>query len=386
MKRGAAAVLVQVAFFALAGCKSKAVIVRSDYYVNHGENAALRIIPLMPKADKTYCQRQMALATLSMDMGNESEARDCLAHACEMVDNIDLTGVKFGFVFSAKNKAFLGDPYERSSAHAYRGLLLYQDAMKTQDEQSIRNVIASFEKVRQHDSFTDEEPYKDDWALAHFMLAKAYMHLKDQGNMRAGLEMAKKICPGNPYLDEGVVAGANFTLLVGVGMGPYKVQGGLSDQIAVVSELYEGEEAQVWIDGKEAGKAVLIEDLNRQAVHRSDQTAKALAGLGRALMKKFFGFGDTSADLRAWDILPARIYVFTGKVEPGLHTVAIRFPKEPRYNQVHYYLPVDGARPDNLYYFTSIRNKHSLPPKPKEKEEKSADPPPQPAPRKPGGR
>lgn len=358
------------------GCASPPDL-RQKYYDNKMLELSNIIVNQIDKNSDDFAQKNLYYASSSLELGDERRALEALGRTCVIADNIDLSGVGLPFAFSDKNKVMQGEPYERSMAHLYRGILLYRLGIRENSEDHLNNARASFTKALEHDKATGDEKFREDNALAHYLLGKAFLLLNDEGNARVAFEKCKQVFPTNSYVALDKAQKNNFTLLIGVGVGPQKVQGkgfyGIGATDEIVTYEPEQKDPQIYIDGTLCGKGELILDVNEQARHRSPQTEKVLASMGRQVLKDqlsksipFFGgmLVSTESDLRCWDVIPAKIYLFNAQVSSGVHSVRIKFSGDneesvKRYNQTYYYLPVQENKPDNLYLFLSIKNKHN---------------------------
>jgi tetratricopeptide (TPR) repeat protein len=270
-------------------------------------------------------------------------------------------------------RVYKGEPYERALAYTYLGLIYYRRS-------DWENARAAFNLALLADrsSKGDEERYRDDFALAHYLIGKTYLKLNEADNAQISFDKVRKYQADHPYADPAKIRASNFTLLVEMGCGPGKAPDavvGSVDTIAVCA--YEERAADVYVDGQLLGRAARLVDMNDQAKtsgSSSRDVAQAAKGVAVAILKQlpFVGVlgsvaelaGVNAADLRHWRLMPGEVHVLEAPVAPGLHTLEIKFldaeGKElERFKQTFYYLPVQANRADHLYIVRSGMDRHN---------------------------
>jgi len=154
-------------------------------------------------------------------------------------------------------------------------------------------------------------------------------------------------------------AGSLF-VVAALGVGPYKYNAGLYGRYAAFGRRsYPERYAKVFVDGREIGTAVTIEDVYYQAATRGGRAMDAVLA-GKAVLKDVFAaaaaesfdeageaetFSDeywesvsegifasllaalvrAEADVRSWETLPDKLQALSVPVEPGVHDVEVAF-------------------------------------------------------------
>ena len=147
--------------------------------------------------------------------------------------------------------------------------------------------------------------------------------------------------------------------LVGIGEGPFKYRTGEYGELArIAKKSYPERYAEVYVDGKPAGRTETIEDIYYQASTRGGREMDALLR-GKAVFKSatevaalgafavaalsddesteqaalLAGLGllvaslvtQPQADIRSWETLPDKIQMLAANVPPGKHKITIEF-------------------------------------------------------------
>jgi len=127
---------------------------------------------------------------------------------------------------------------------------------------------------------------------------------------------------------------SNLVLTIEVGRCPFKYLGGISGERTEFGRFPILPHAvRVYIDGHDAGPAFKVLDLWDQAATQDRIGEKEVAQTGKALLRELLKQApmggsladnwDVSGDVRHWTSLPGRVYVFAGKVTPGLHRIRL---------------------------------------------------------------
>jgi len=341
-----------------AGCAStapkKQLTLTGDVMVD-GTNA----IANGPKKDKVLWEYRTAAA--AMRYGNFPEARQYLDDALTTLQGIygpDPSAKKArGYFHAESKKTFIGEPYERSMAYIYRGILYWMDGEPD-------NARACFRSAELEDSDTQNHEYAGDWVLPDYLDGLATAKLGGDGSdaFKRAQASAKniKLPEYNPK--------ANLLLFIEFGPGPTKYATGQYaqelrfsiapspvNQADVKVDSFEFPVAptdDVWFQASTRGGRAMDHILGNKAVFKSatdtagnvaligglgtaafshDRTAQEV-GLGIALagvVSKAISAATTpEADTRAWDNLPRYLSFASLSVSPGTHTVTVDF-KDP---------------------------------------------------------
>ncbi|MCD6406079.1 MAG: tetratricopeptide repeat protein [Planctomycetes bacterium] len=353
-----AALLVVVLF--IAGCAASRPEGVKEYYA--GEYQAARDIytekmDTQPNSAALYA---LLLGTLELTSANVYEARECFIEATGIMDSFAAKGEAGAVVGQEASKEYKGDPYERMMAHWYLGLVDYM--LGDYDK-----AIPDFKAAALADGGSGEERYQSDAASVFLMLAKSYQAIG--ASDKAAYEFQGAVAVENPSLAgvplaeivcEASDPSNNLLVLVGLGRGPFKYRSGEHGRLAKIGRHdYPERTAWVYIDGHRIGRTQTIEDIYFQASTRGGRAMDAILA-GKAVFKDltaaaaaeaFDDAWDSSksqekrrealvggilltgvstlisaeADIRSWETLPDRIQVLLARVEPGEHTVGIRF-------------------------------------------------------------
>ena len=356
---GAAALgMVALLTVLLAGCAStpaKKQLTLTGNILIDGTNAVAN----GPQKDKVLWQYRTAAA--AMRHGDFSLAREYLGDALTTLQGIygpDSNAKKArGYFHAESKKTFIGEPYERSMAYIYRGILYWMDGEPD-------NARACFRSAEFEDSDTEKHEYAGDWVLPDYLEGLASAKLGGDGSdaFKRAQASAKniKLPEYNPK--------ANLLIFVEFGPGPTKYATGQYRQelrfnvgaspvnqaeIKVDSlEFPVAPTDDVWFQASTRGGRAMDHILGHKAVFKSatdtagniamigglstavmshDRTAQEV-GLGIAvagLLSKAVSAATTpEADTRAWDNLPRYLSFASLAVSPGVHTITVDF-KDP---------------------------------------------------------
>jgi tetratricopeptide (TPR) repeat protein len=338
----------------LAGCATtsrEAVTLTGNILVD-GPNAAQN----GPPRDRVLWQYRTAAA--AMRQGQFTLAKQNLDEALTTIQGIfgaNKDARKSRSYFRRESrKTFIGEPYERSMAYIYRGILYWMDGEPD-------NARACFRSAQFEDSDTAESQYAGDWVLAEYLDGYATVKLGGDGKdaFKRALAAAKGITlpPYNPQ--------ANLLLFFEFGPGPTKYTAGeYGEQLRISAKLSPVRSARFRLDSLEVpvapsddvayqattrGGRVMDHILGNKAVFKSttdtvgnvaligglataavshDHTAQEV-GLGIAaagLISKVVSAATTpAADARTWDNLPQYLSFAALPVAPGQHTLIVEF-------------------------------------------------------------
>lgn len=339
------------------GCKTTHA--KGDFY-SHQYQAALaecrQTVANYPTG-KDYAYHRLFLASVAFAAGNYSEANQSLREAAKVMERYGEDGDRevMALVGSERGKVYKGDPFEKMMAHFYIGVTFY--FLGDYDK-----ALAGFKNALSSDEMSPDERYKRDCALLHFMAAKACLRAGRTENAPMFLRLAAEASPNNPLLTLDAVKSGNLTLIVESGRGPEKIASGPGDSVETLRERKTPEKAvEVLLDGRPVGRAQLMADLLFQAQTGGESAASSLRQAKGVASELTMGVPlvQSRADTRCWTFLPGKVFVWSGAVPPGMHTITLKFFDDqeqelPEYQQTWYYCPVEQ---DSLYCFRSGVNK-----------------------------
>jgi hypothetical protein len=259
-----------------------------------------------------------------------------------------------GYFHAEAKKTFIGEPYERSMAYVYRGILYWMSGEPD-------NARACFRSAELEDSDTENHAYAGDWVLPDYLDGLATVKLGGDGSdaFKRAEKSAKgvKLPPYNPK--------ANVLLFFEFGPGPTKYSTGeygeelrfhvlpspvVSAEFQVDGHTYPVAPADdVWFQASTRGGRVMDHILGNKAVFKkttdvvgnvalvgglstaafSDNRTAQQVGLGVALaglISKGISAATTpQADTRSWDNLPRYISFANLEMTPGQHIITVEF-------------------------------------------------------------
>ncbi len=339
----------------VAGCASsepKHTVVLTGNIMVDGPSA----IEHGPPRDKVLWQYRTAAA--AMRQGKFDLARQYLDDALARLQGIygpDPNARKSrGYFHAEAKKTFIGEPYERSMAYIYRGILYWMDGEPD-------NARACFRSAEFEDSDTQEHQYAGDWVLPDYLDGLATAKLGGDGSdafKRAQADAKGTKLP--PYNTS-----ANVLIFLEFGPGPTKFATGqygeelrfhappspvLSAEVKVdalefpvaptddlvfqattrggrVMDHILGNKAVFKSATDTAGNVALIGGLSTAAL--SDNRTAQQVGLGFALAglvsKAISAATIPAADTRSWDNLPHYLSLACVSLPPGEHVATVQF-------------------------------------------------------------
>ncbi len=341
----------------LAGCASssnggrQAKLQRTGDALVDGRN----FIENGPPRDRVLWEYRTALT--AMRRGQWGPAKEYLDDALARLQTIygkDAEARKArGYFQEEAKKTFIGEPYERSMAWIYRGILYWMDGEPD-------NARACFRSAQVMDSDTEDKTYAGDFVLCDYL--DGYITSRLGGDAAEAVRRAQtnahlwKPPEYNPK--------ANLLVFVDYGPGPTKYAAGeYREQLRIAGGKSPVVSARVTV-GTAVGKAVPYDDLYFQASTRGgrvmdhvlankavfkkstdiagtagivsgavlatsrnrDMQTAGLAVLGAGLVTKLFSAATTPhADVRLWDNLPLYLSFVAFDVPPGTHTLTVDF-------------------------------------------------------------
>ncbi len=342
------------ALLTLAGCATAPkpqVVLTGDIMVD-GPNE----IANGPPRDRVLWQYRLAAA--AMRQGKFDLAKQNLDEALLTLGGIyhdDPEAKKARSYFHAEaKKTFIGEPYERSMAYIYRGILYWMDGERD-------NARACFRSAEFEDSDTENHQYAGDWVLPEYLDGLATAKLGGDGS--DAFKRAQAIAKGvklPPYLPN-----ANVLFFFEFGPGPAKfATGQYGEELRFRAQPSPVASAQLKVESVNTavaptddvcfqamtrGGRVMDHILGNKAVFKSttdtignvaligglttaafshDRTAQQV-GLGVALaglVSKVVSSATTpQADIRAWDNLPHYLSFASFPLPPSQHVATVQF-------------------------------------------------------------
>ena len=341
-------------FLTVAGCattKQPQVALTGDIMVD-----APNAIANGPPRDRVLWEYRLAGA--AMRQGKFDLARQNLDDALLTLGGIygkDADAKKARSYFHAEaKKTFIGEPYERSMAYVYRGILYWMDGEPD-------NARACFRSAEFEDSDTEKTQYAGDWVLPDYLDGFITTQLGGDGSdaFKRARANAKnvKLPPYNPK--------ANAVFFVEFGPGPAKYASGqygeelrlrTTPSPVTAAELKVGSlqipvapADDLGFQAKTRGGRVMDHVLGRKAVFKSttdtvgnlalmgglataaasDNRTAQQVGLGIALAglvsKAISAATVPAADTRTWDNLPGYLSFVSVPLPLGQHVATIQF-------------------------------------------------------------
>ncbi len=370
--------LVATASLVLAGCATgpkRPVFVPTGDIMVDGPNA----IANGPPRDRVLWEYRTAAA--AMRLGQFALARQDLDDALTRLQGIygpDPSARKArGYFHAEAKKTFVGEPYERSMAYIYRGILYWRNGEPD-------NARACFRSAEVEDSDTENHQYAGDWVLPDYLDGLATAKLGGDGSdafKRAEADAKDIKLP--PYNTN-----ANVLMFFEFGPGPTKYASGeygeelrfrvppsplSSAEFQVDGGDYPVAPADdVWFQASTRGGRVMAHILGKKAVFKRSTdiagNAALIGGLGTAMVSEDRTAGEVGlglalaglvskvvsaattpqADTRSWDNLPRYLSFANLALPPGPHTLTVQFKNSdgmvvPSFTKVvTFQVPADG--------------------------------------------
>lgn len=311
-----------------------------------------------PVEDRVLWQYRTALELIRRDQF--STASSLLDEALAVVGGRFGKNVKArksrGYFSDEASKTFIGEPYERSMAYYYRGLLYWRDG-------ELDNARACFRSAQIEDSDSEGTEYAGDYVLFDYLDGLSSFRLTGQGEdaYRRATNSATLVIPSR-FEEVG-----NVLFFAEYGKAPQKYAAGeFREQL----KLRDGGSEAVELVIRSGDQAIHIgamDDLSYQATTRGGRvmdhilankavfkrTTDAVgdvalvsglilaqnrktqeAGLGIAafgVVSKLFSAATTpKADTRTWDNLPKFLAFGSITLPPGKHSVTVEFLNDQR--------------------------------------------------------
>ncbi|MFH1262842.1 MAG: tetratricopeptide repeat protein [Pseudomonadota bacterium] len=337
----------------LLGCSTQLSpsTVRAYYSCNYGP--VVSELKAKAKEDgKDYALYNLNLLSAAQGAGDRETAKQAFLNAQRLMWSTEAgKGRGTASLVSAESiKIFKGEPFEKSMAAIYGGILFF-------NEGDFDNARASFGKATM--AIQQKEEHPNDFAVAYFLQALSFLKNGDTDNAKIALERAKKAYPNNPYLDVRKLKSSNAFFVIELGRGPERFRTGPGASLADWRRRsYPEQGAAVFVDDEEVGRAQEAGDLTYQATtkgwmkkdtvqvtkgvmrdasivtavvaadvaanakNKKDRETAAWVALGAGL---FALANQSQADIRQWEFLPDRLHVAAVRLSPGPHRLRVVF-------------------------------------------------------------
>lgn len=290
------------------------------------------------------------------DAGDDFDSQKNFKTARSVMERIkeDETRETAAIFWSEDVKTYKGDPYEKVLVNLMLGLGYYRN-------QEYENALSAFRRSISADQLThnDEEKLRDDNALAHFMAGKCYAHLKEPENAQFHFRKASTIAPDNPYFKPEEIPGKNLIVVIESGIGPMKIRSGIQGSLTTLIPPYptvdspanpavqqtppyalinQETRAEVFINGELRGSTAEALDVYLQGQSHgwgSKDTVQTVKAVTKEIISHVPYVGilahliQAQADIRVWNLVPAKYHVFTAALEPGLYNLTFKFYGPP---------------------------------------------------------
>jgi tetratricopeptide (TPR) repeat protein len=367
--------------FLLSACSTKLPAAGVDAYYKCDYPKAIEVFKKKTKKkSKDYVLFNLAVLSAAMGAGDYAVAERASLNAQRVMWSDAGKGRgRASLVTSEAVKVFKGEPFEKSMAALYAGIIFF-------NREDYDNARAAFSKALLSIKQKEKVKHREDFALANLLLAKTFLKLGETDNARIALKRAKARYPNNPVFDLERLRKEKALFVVELGKAPKKVRKGPGASLTDWKrKKYRERSASIRMDGMNLGHVSLAGDLTHQAKTKgwtgkdSVQVTKGVArdaAVGTAVVAGtmaargnrtagwvalgagLFALANQSqADIRQWSLLPDGVFVHSAKMGPGKHTFELDFydsRKRPlsNYKQIwHYDHPPKGK--DRIFLFRS---------------------------------
>jgi len=376
MQRGFAAVVSLIflsGFF--FGCASTRVLTPTESYLCGRYDDAYKsfegdVKTANPEEDGDYVLKNYYLASAALMSGDYDTLEESARSAMKVAkSNLGETEGMASMAVRESIRIYKGEPYEKAMAGYYAGLSAYYKGDYEAAVVYLKNSLL-FDKG-------SEEGHRDDFAATLYLLAKCYQKL---GMTDEYLILTDKVAKLSPGAAEMLRNSAKNNILVFVELGQIG-QKRPDRYVAAYDEFYPIPSIEnhciLYANDKEIGTSADLLDLNHQGETRgvaagkaASQTAKGAASFAAGLIPVVGNLAKATVhatiaaqDFRQWFLLPKKIAVFEGRLEPGHHTLVVKFfgagaQELKRFEQVHYYIPIIEGK-ETVLYLRGSENRHN---------------------------
>ena len=386
--------VVALALSGCAGWKDQRQAERAimDFHAGDLARAAKELRPLAKKTNENFVLNNVRLGSVALAAHDLDEAENAFLAAYEV---INATGVNNGgrtlgaVLVDEKIKVWKGEPYERSMANFYLGLIYYIRHDYNNARAAFENALFKLRDYADPDKKKDFRETENDFAPALLMLANSFQRLGRDDLARANFEKLSGRPMFSGLADYDRNASSNLLLVVDYGYAPQKVtnfDGAIVGFAPTPLEAGPIPRPYVHVDGAIFDTAMLTVppvDLMALAQDRRWQdidtirTVKSALGTGMILageIEAIRGMNGTGArqrtdlmvaggllagglllkatsqaDTRQWELLPRTVFILPLQVPPGSHEVTVSFPgTNLRQTWRHLIVPEKG---EATYYF-----------------------------------
>ncbi len=308
---------------------------------------------LLEEGDRNFVLNHMRLGVQAMELGQfevaERSFDQVIANVTSIYADSEQAAKARSLWYEEGSKEFRGEPYERSMAFYYRGLL---DLIGGDYE----NARASFRSGVIQDAFAEEEQNQADFASLIFLDGWSSHLAGDQGMAGEAFTEAQGFRPDLPL----PAAGDNVLIVAESGPSPRKLADGIGHNLLVYRRGKRFKEYRAQLVADDGARQLYpIEDVFWQAMTRGGRPVdgilegqvkfrNTMGGIGSALTDiaaagtesslantgsgsgtanvvgavgiiamAFAAKAKAQADTRYWDNLPDLVHVETAKLAPG---------------------------------------------------------------------
>lgn len=347
-KKGHSYVPFLFAVFFLQACSTQLPSQSISYFEQCRDDEAIHVLSKMKVKEKDLLLYDLAL----LSIGVHSNQTDLgIRHGTRALSNMwtlgDVSRGKASMASSEAARDYKGDPFEKSMAGIYLGILFFNEA-------DYDNARASFQKAVMGNQFKSEKA-QENLPLAHFLLARTFSVLGQEDNARVSLEKAKQFSPLFSTLELEDIKELQTILIVEQGKVPQKVRRGPGNSLIDFQKKSGADMgARFWIDQQLIGQTNVVEDLYQHAkenerggkntlqatkgVVRDASTIVAIQAASQAGQSKEAGSvavvagllalaNQSQADTRQWQMLPEKLGILWSKkpVEDKEHRFSVDF-------------------------------------------------------------
>jgi tetratricopeptide (TPR) repeat protein len=322
--------------------------------------------PVVQPNNLNYSLTELNRGLLFFRNGDYLHSDTRFANALKVMDRIKEKGEGGAVAVDERAKTFKGEPYERAIAYFSRGMCRFNLGDYSGALAAFRSSLASDAETRNKD-----RRFLEDFTISQFMAALCYQRLGEPDNAEAMLTIARTNAPNNPFLKAESLK-HNFVAILGIGDGPFKIKAR-----KYMTGLNPEKKVELVVDEGPPGQPAEVTDLLAQAKSQqrgAADNARAARKAGKFVLSVILTAAtgvnvniEDYDDIRSWNGLPLKLYVFTADVPPGTHTIQLKCYDEKgkdleRYSQVWFDVPVSASPGPVLFLrdFRNVQNHHNV--------------------------